>query len=87
MSIESDVGRGVYETWPTGATRKIAELEIKIKESAGILSSLLKDFEYLEKRFKPNKEELEANNEERNFWKPINDAKARCVNWSQHLLR
>ena len=68
--VENTVGRGTYETWSTGATRQIENLEIKLRETCGFLTGQVSEvLTMLEKKYRPTEEVLNSNPEERKIWK------------------
>jgi len=68
--VENTVGRGTYETWPTGATRAIELIETQLRETTGFLTGQVTEvLTMLEKKYRPTEEVLNSNPEERKIWK------------------
>ena len=61
------VGKSKYESWPTGATRAIEILEIKIREGCKALDKSNEAINEIIKKFKP----VECDREESKFWKEL----------------
>ena len=81
MTIENYVGRGLYESWPTGATRSIEILEVKLTEVSKFLDTRVKEtLIALETKFKPDN--LNDNPQEKRFWKEIEDLRIASINYA-----
>jgi len=73
---ERTVGRGTFETWPTGATRQIEVLETKITESARHFGELAVFLQEMQASLEPADPMTRRINEQLTFIR----------NWNKHLL-
>lgn len=85
--IENTVGRGVYETWSTGATRQIENLEIKLRETCGFLTGQVSEVLAMLEKYRPTQEVLDSNPEERKIWKEFGQLKTAISNNVERVLR
>ena len=85
--IENTVGRGVYETWPTGATRQIENLEIKLRETCGFLTGQVSEVIAMLEKYRPTQEVLNSDPKEREIWKEVRQLKSAIINRVEHVLK
>ena len=85
--IENTVGRGVYETWATGATRQIENLETKLRETCGFLTGQVSEVLAMLEKYRPSQEVLDSDPKEREIWKEFGQLKTAITNRVNHLLK
>jgi len=85
--VEHTVGKGVYETWPTGATRQIENLETKLRETCGFLTGQVSEVLDLLEKYRPTQEVLNSDPKERNIWKEFGQLKTAIINRVEHVLK
>ena len=85
--IENTVGRGVYETWATGATRQIENLEIKLIETCDFLTGQVSEVIAMLEKYRPSQEVLDSDPKEREIWKEVKQLKSAIINRVNHLLK
>ena len=69
---EKYVGRGIYETWPTGATRAIETVENKVVEACKAITLSTETINALISKFKPESIPDE-DRETKRLWKTVED--------------
>lgn len=84
---EKDVGYANYITWPLAATQQIVILETKINETASFLTGQTSEVLALIEKYRPAKEVLETNPEERKIWKEVDQLNEAIKNRVAHITR
>lgn len=84
-SVQDTIGRSVYESWPTGATRQIEQLEIKLLETSRFMTGQVSEVVSWIERYRPSKEVLETDGEQRKIWKEVDQLKMAIKNRARHI--